>query len=597
MLLTPMAEMTPIDAAVRRELLKLALHNSTRSIPLQLVAVAIVAFLAVLVDARLAASAAAGLGLLVAAWRFTLSRRFARVDELDEESLLTATRGLEGNAALAGLLWAICSIGVYPLLHGTMATTYVVIVIGSIALASLFMSLVGRAFLFLVVLSLGSLVGVSLIVGSVRSLPLAILVGFFGFTVIRAAREVRETTVRAIRHGLEADFANASLSRAKQAAEAANVAKSSFLAMMSHEIRTPMNGVLGAIDLLRHSKLDAHQRRLARTAASSGELLMNILNDVLDHTKIEAGKLELLRAPFSVHTIASGVVSLFQANASAKGLALRLEIAPDVDEWLIGDAQRLKQVLLNLVGNAVKFTERGSVVLRLATASAAPGWAGLAVEVHDTGIGMSPEARANLFRPFEQLSDDRRQRRGGTGLGLAISQRIVQAMGGRIEVQSEAGNGSCFRFRLKFEKDKAATHAVAVDSSLADLDPATQLSGLVLVAEDNDVSRMIACEMLASLGVDSLEARDGEQVLKQLERNSVDLVLMDGHMPGMDGYATTQEIRRLEKANGRARLPIVALTADAFDDDIARVQACGMDGHMAKPYTRSQLKALLGDWL
>ncbi|MDH5539088.1 MAG: ATP-binding protein [Rhizobacter sp.] len=587
-----------IDAAVRRELLRLALLNSARSIPLQLLAVGIIVALALFVGAQVGAAAAAALGLSVAAWRFRLSRRFAHGDALDEGGLASATWQLEGNAALAGLLWAVCSFAIYPHLHDTMATTYVVIAIGSIATAALFMSLVGRSFLYLVLLSLGSLVAVSLLVESVRSLPVAALVGVLGLTMIRAANESRETTLRAIRHSLEADHANESLLQAKQAADAANLAKSQFLAMMSHEIRTPMNGVLGAIELLRHTRLDANQRRLARTAASSGESLMNILNDVLDHSKIEAGRLELLRGPFSVHATAGAVVSLFQANAESKQLALRLEVEPQVADWVLGDAQRLKQVLLNLVGNAIKFTERGSVRLRLTATSAPPGWAGIGFEVRDTGVGLSPEARAGLFKPFQQLGVDRRQRRGGTGLGLAISQRIVQAMGGQIEVQSEAGKGTSFRFGLRLERDKAPTHhAVPADSSLADLDSDSQLSGLVLVAEDNDVSRMIACEMLTSLGLDTVDASDGAQVLKLLTKYPVDLVLMDGHMPGMDGYTATQEIRRLEKEQRRPRLPILALTADAFDEDIARTRSAGMDGHMAKPYTRDQLKALLSQWL
>ncbi len=585
-----------LETALQRQMLRVAVRNSGRSVLLLTVAVLFVAWLGWVAGDGLTAVTTAGLGLAVALWRWELDRRYGGDHAIEPSRIVGIVRQLEGNALAVGLMWAIATLKIYPTLSGTTATVYGVIVIGSVATAAVFMSVAGRSFLLLTALQLGSLAVVSLLPGPVHSLPLALLAVLFGVTMVVATREFRDTTLDAMRHGLEADHANELLLRAKESADAANLAKSQFLATMSHEIRTPMNGVLGALDLLRQTSLDMRQRRLVKTAAGSGESLMDILNDVLDHSKIEAGKLVLAATPMSLHSVAASAASLIRANAEARDLTLTLRMDADVPDGVIGDAPRLKQVLLNLLGNGVKFTENGGVTLSLSAEPAGTQASRVTFRVEDTGIGIAPSALEQVFLPFHQVDSTRSRLRGGTGLGLAICQRIVEAMGGEIVATSRVGVGSVFSFTLTLPLAPGVP-LPSHDSDFGALEPGASLTGSVLLVEDNIVNRMIGAEMLKSFGLDVLEAEDGAQALTMLAHARVDLVLMDIQMPVLDGYSATRQLRERESRLRLPRVPIVALTANAFDEDAAQSMAAGMDAHLAKPYSRAQLFELLQRWL
>jgi len=398
-----------------------------------------------------------------------------------------------------------------------------------------------------------------------------------GLVVHATDRRTREGGVVSVYHDVTA--AERKLAQAKANAEAANQAKSQFLATMSHEIRTPLNAVLGLNELMLHSPLDSQQRRHAELIGSSGRLLLALINDILDVSRIEAGHLQLTSAPFSVRMAAEGVVALMRERAVAKGLALRLEFAPNEDALIQGDAIRIQQILFNLVGNAIKFTDGGTVQVNVTVEPGAGRALTLHLAVSDTGIGIPASAMPTLFDRFTQADSTTMRRYGGSGLGLAITREIVQMMGGTIATTSTPGVGSRFTVSIpsRFVDRDEVLPAAAESGGAEPARPPLR----ILVAEDNDVNQILINAVLARMGHVVHLVANGQLAVEAVRRGDYDLVLMDLQMPGMDGMEATQAIRALGGA--RASLPIIAMTANAFEEDRQACLAAGMDDYVAKP--------------
>ncbi len=359
------------------------------------------------------------------------------------------------------------------------------------------------------------------------------------------------------------------------AAEAATIAKSQFLATISHELRTPMNGVIGMLDLLMATRLDSHQALRASTALESARGLLVLLNDILDFSKLESGQVSVETIAFSPRELLEHLDDLLSPRAEAKGLTLSCVVAPTVPAWLLGDPTRLSQILVNLIGNALKFTEHGQVEVEVTYEPEATG-AELRLEVRDTGIGLSADEQALIFRRFVQADASTTRRFGGTGLGLAISKQLVELMGGDIGVSSEPGIGSRFWVKLGAAV-AAAPDNIAVDPAAPIFDRALK----ILAADDHPVNRMVVRMYLEAAGHEVVLANDGAEALAALDKAPFDLIVMDIQMPVMDGLAATRSIRALP--GPECDIPIIALTANAMAGDRERYLAQGMNAYVAKP--------------
>ena len=405
------------------------------------------------------------------------------------------------------------------------------------------------------------------------------------------ARRVGEFVFGVARDVTERLAAEAQMAAAGEAAEAANRAKSDFLANMGHEIRTPLNGVIGVAAALARTPLSEDQREMVSLIERSGAALEALVSDVLDLSKIEAGRLRLDPAAFDLRLELGAVLDIFRLRAQEKGLAFGVDWAAGAEGALIGDALRLRQVLANLLSNAVKFTAQGEVSVRIAYACGR-----LAITVADTGIGFDAVAAGQLFQRFSQADGAITRRFGGTGLGLAISRSLVELMGGEIAAESEPGRGAVFHLQVPVPRAPAADVVQPERRPAADL--AGQLAGRrILLAEDHPVNRRVVELILAPFEVELTVAEDGRQALGRLAEGRFDLVLMDMQMPVLDGLAATRQLRAREAAFGLPRTPVLILSANAMRQHREEAAAAGADRHVAKPVTAQVLLEALAETL
>jgi signal transduction histidine kinase/DNA-binding response OmpR family regulator len=388
--------------------------------------------------------------------------------------------------------------------------------------------------------------------------------------------------------------------QARREAEAANQAKSTFLATVSHEIRTPMNGVFGMIEVLERQGLSSPQQRIVSTIRDSGKALLHIIDDILDFSKIEVGRLELEAIPFSLSGLVTTTLEVFRPQAIAKDLSLNAEIVAGSQDALIGDPTRVRQILSNLLSNAIKFTEHGGVQVHVSTTALGEGNTRAIVAVADTGIGLSAEQVAKLFEPFVQADSSIAREFGGTGLGLSIVRRLAQIMNGDVAVESTPGAGSIFTVTLTL---RAAPADSPVKSLLkppakAPVRVAARSQGpRVLVVDDHPVNREVLAMQLKLLGIDADSAASGVDAMAAWTRTSYAAVLLDIHMPRMDGYELTRRLRATEAERDRIRTPIIAVTADAMKGEEERCLAIGMDAYLLKPVNIERLRTTLERWL
>ncbi|WP_241387793.1 ATP-binding protein [Pseudomonas aeruginosa] len=405
------------------------------------------------------------------------------------------------------------------------------------------------------------------------------------------ARHINNLASGLDRASREQEQAIGQLISAREEAEQANRAKSDFLAMMSHELRTPMNGVLGMLQLLETTEQTREQAEYTALATESTEHLLKVINDILDFSRIERGALELECIPFNLLELVQGSALVFQHSAQQRGLALELQIQAGLENIEVcGDPTRIRQILVNLLGNALKFTEEGAIHLSLEWQALDHDVLWLTCAVHDSGIGISPERLEHMFDAFQQADSSISRRYGGTGLGLAIARTLAERMGGTLQAESKEGSGSTFTLEIPLPFQQSPAHRQQAAGDAAPVAAGQE----ILLVEDNPVNQTVIEAMLRSLGYRVTLVADGIQAVRSAERQRYDAILMDCRLPVLDGYSATREIRAQE--NGR-RVPIIALTANALQGDRENCLQAGMNDYLAKPFKRVELQRILQRWI
>jgi signal transduction histidine kinase/ActR/RegA family two-component response regulator len=487
--------------------------------------------------------------------------------------------------AFDGLSWSAIAIDMVPADRIDLQAVMVAMIVGVAALAVLAQSVYMQAS---IVFSASLIAPVSLWhlmqstrIGTFAGVGLGVFLAF----IVISVRRTSHTTSEMLRLRYRLDEVAEQRARALAEAQRHSAVKSQFLATMSHEMRTPLHGILGSTRLIRDEPLTATARERLELVDRSGRHLLDLISDILDFSRSEAGELRLHAAPFDFDALLRDVAGMASASARDKGLSLECASTLGAPVWQSGDAKRLRQVLINLVGNAVKFTDQGAV-----TVSARRQGAGIVVAVRDTGIGIDPAFLPRVFDPFQQGDSSYARRHDGTGLGLTISRELARAMGGDITCESVPGQGSTFTLALPWRPCEAPAEAPAPAVQAPD---AAAMRGRVLLAEDNVINVLVARSMLQSLGLDVTVAGDGADALAAFLEAPPAVVLMDCHMPRMDGFEATRCIRAAEDERGWPRTPIIAVTANALQEDRQNCLDAGMDDYLSKPFTPEDLRAAI----